>query len=67
MVKNENKNERDANKYFWIMKLALDLRNNKLMVQVLNSIQVSLLHEAKKYKIYDFSFSTAIMIFVTYS
>jgi hypothetical protein len=40
-IKGEIENEKDANKYFFIMKMALDIRNNKLMVQVLSYIQVS--------------------------
>lgn len=40
-IKGESENEKDANKYFFIMKMALDIRNNKLMVQVLSYIQVS--------------------------
>lgn len=40
MVKEEQDGPYDANKYFYIMKMALDIRNNKLMVHVLNYIQV---------------------------
>lgn len=42
MVKSEDRSEQDANKYFYIMKMALDIRNNKMMVQVLSYVQVSL-------------------------
>lgn len=40
MVQNEDQKEHDANKYFFILKMALDLRNNKIMVQVLSYLQV---------------------------
>lgn len=40
MVKSEDRSEQDANKYFYIMKMALDIRNNKMMVQVLSYLQV---------------------------
>ena len=40
MVKEEVDGPYDANKYFYIMKMALDIRNNKMMVNVLNYIQV---------------------------
>lgn len=41
MVKEEGDGPYDANKYFYIMKLALDIRDNKMMIYVLNYIQVS--------------------------
>lgn len=40
MVQSEDQKEHDANKYFFILKMALDLRNNKIMVQVLSYVQV---------------------------
>ena len=43
MVKDEDRSEQDANKYFYIMKMALDIRNNKMMVQVLSYLQVNIL------------------------
>ena len=41
MAKAEEDGKYDANKYFYIMKMALDIKNNKMMVQVLGYIQVS--------------------------
>ena len=40
MSKTEEDGKYDANKYFYIMKMALDIKNNKMMVQVLGYIQV---------------------------
>jgi len=45
MVKEEENGPYDANKFFYILKLALDVRNNKLMVHILNYIQKLISYE----------------------
>lgn len=40
MVKNEDEGVHDANKYYYILKMALDIKNSKLMIQILSYIQV---------------------------
>jgi len=41
MIINEDPNEHDANKYFFILKMAIEVGGNKLRVQVLSCIQVN--------------------------
>ncbi len=40
MIQDEEPTERDANKYFFVLKMALDVGGNKLKVQILSYLQV---------------------------
>jgi len=45
MVKNEDEGVHDANKYYYILKMALDIKNSKLMIQILSYIQKLISYE----------------------